>query len=298
MDISKIIIPAAGRASRFLPYAKTVPRQMLPVLRKPALQHIVEEALASELTSMFLISSPGKEIMANHFDRQDSTDLAGHLENLNKISKLVQIATIKQQELRGSGHAVWLARHCLTPKEYFGVALPDDLIMGKQPALSQLIRIARQEKASVIAVQEVPSECLSSYGIISVKKTITPNLFHVGNIVEKPSIKDAPSSLAVVGRYILSSKIMNTLDSMVASEEEIGLSDAIAQMIKGNERVLAYKVQGTRYDIGTHLGWVKAVISTSLQDTELGPAVKSFLADLDTPESFIYNPAKMIQDNF
>lgn len=298
MDITKVIIPAAGKASRFLPYAKSVPREMLPLLRKPAIQHIVEEALASEITSMFLISAAGKELLADHFDRSDAHDLAGHLEELNKISNQSNFATIKQQEQRGTGHAVWLARHSIAPKEYFGVALPDDLIVGKKPALEQLIRVARQEKASVIAVQEVPSECLPSYGVISVKKSITPNLFQVGNVVEKPSVKDAPSSLAVVGRYILSSKIMPTLESMVSSEEEIGLSDAIAQLIRGNERVLAYKVQGTRYDIGTHLGWVKAVISTSLQDTELGPHIKSFLADLDTPESFIYNPAKMIQDNF
>ncbi len=298
MDITKVIIPAAGRAERFLPYSKTVPRQLLPILRKPALQHIAEEALASELTNLFLISSPGKELMAQHFDQQNADDLAGHLEELNKLSKQLQIATLNQYEQRGLGHAVWLARHCFAPKEYFGVALPDDLIIGKQPALSQLLRIARQEKASVIAVQEVPSECLSMYGVIGVKKTITPNLFQVSNIVEKPSVKDAPSSLAIVGRYILTSKIMNTLDKMVSSEQEVCLSEAISQMLMNNERVLAYKVQGTRYDIGTHLGWVKAIISTSLQDTELGPHVKAFLADMDTPQSFLYNPAKMIQDNF
>ncbi len=298
MDISKVIIPAAGRAERFLPYSKTIPRQLLPILRKPALQHIAQEALASELSNLFLISSSGKELMTKHFTHEQADDPAGHLEELNKLTKQLQIATINQNEQRGIGHAIWLARNCLTSKEYFGVALPDDIIVSKQPALQQLIRIARQEKVSVIAVQEVPSECLPMYGVIGIKKTITPNLFQVSSIVEKPSIKDAPSSLAVVGRYVLTSKIMNTLDQLVASEEEVGLSDGINQLLMSNERVLAYKVQGTRYDIGTHLGWVKAVISTSLQDTELGPHLKRFLADLDTPESFLYNPAKMIQDNF
>lgn len=298
MDITKIIIPAAASGTRFLPYAKSVPRHMLPILRKPALQHVMEEAVASSIANAHLVLSRGQDLMGQHFDYDESTDPAGHIDDLNKVLKNCQLSTIKQHELRGSGHAVWLARNVIGAKEYFGVAYPDDLIFGKQPALAQLMRIARQEKVSVIAVQDVPSECLSSYGIIGIKKSITPNLFQVGSIVEKPSIKDAPSTLAVVGRYILSSKIMQTLDKMVPAEEEIGLTDALNQLLMSNERILAYKVQGTRYDIGTHLGWVKAVISTSLQDTELGTPLKSFLSDMDTPQSFLYNPAKMIQDNF
>ncbi len=298
MDISKVIVPAAGISTRFLPFSKSVPRQMLPILRKPALQHIVEEAIASDLSQLYLVNAPGEHSLMGHFDQVPAEDPAGYLEALNKLSKQISLASLTQHEQRGLGYAVWLARHCIAQKEFFGVALPDDLLFGKQPALGQLMRIARQERASVIAVQEVPTECLPCYGVINVKKTITPNLFQVANIIEKPSVKNAPSSLAVVGRYVLTSKIMHTLDSMVTSEEQVDLSEAISNMLLGNERVLAYKVQGTRYDIGTHLGWIKAVISTSLQDPELGPALKTFLADLDTPQSFLYNPAKMIQDNY
>ena len=192
---------------------------------------------------------------------------------------------------------MWLARHCIN-KEYFAVALPDDIIVSKQPALSQLIRVARQEKASVIAVQEVPTECISSYGIVAIKKSITPNLFQLSNVVEKPHPKDAPSSLAIVGRYVLSSKIFQSLDEMSSYEQsELTFTDAIAHMMQHNERVFAYKVQGIRYDIGTPLGWVKAVIGSSLQDPEYGPAIRKFLTDINTTDSFLYNPAKIIEHN-
>ncbi len=303
MEISNVIIPAAGTGERFLPFSKSVPREMLPLLRKPALQHIVEEAVASELAHIILIRSQQKGMMADHFDpgaveqALKKADAAEHLASLEKLRRSAQVTTIQQHEPLGTGHAIWLARHCIH-KDYFGVAFPDDIIMGKKPALSQLMRIARQEKATVIAVQEVPSECISSYGVIGIKKTITPNLFQVSQVVEKPKPKDAPSSLAVVGRFILSPKIMNTLDSMMAYDQlDVSLTEALTQLLHSNERVFAYKVQGTRYDIGSHLGWVKAVMSTSLQDTELGPPLKKFLADLDSPESFLYNPAKIIQDN-
>ncbi len=303
MEICKVIVPAAGTGERFLPYSKSVPREMLPILRKPALQHIAEEALASELLNLILISSQRKGMMLDHFNpgsvehQLKDADLSEQLSALEKVSRSLQITEIAQYEPLGTAHAIWLARNCIH-KEYFAVAHPDDLIFGKLPALSQLIRIARQEKASVIAVQEVPSECISSYGVIGIKKAITPNLFQVSQVVEKPQPKDAPSSLAIVGRYVLSSKIMTVIDEMMAYDQEtLSLTDAITNLLHSGERIFAYKVQGTRYDIGSHLGWIKAVVGTSLQDPELGPALRKFLADVDTPESFLYNPAKMIQDN-
>jgi UTP--glucose-1-phosphate uridylyltransferase len=301
MDISKIIIPAAGLGTRFLPFAKTVSRELLPILQKPMIQHIAEEAFLSDLRTMLIITGKNQEIIANHFDRTSidpllkEHDKEGLLTSLEKLSSQAEFTYIRQPEPLGLGHAVWLARHSIQ-KEYFAIGLPDDLIVSKQPALSQLIRIARQEKASVIAVQEVPSECLSSYGIVAIKKVITPHLFHISHAVEKPQPKDAPSNLAIVGRYVLSSKIFQTLDDMAAyNSTDLPLTDAINLMMQNNERVYAYKVQGTRYDLGTPIGYVKAVIGTALQDPELGPAVKKFLADLDSPESFLYNPAKILE---
>lgn len=301
MEISKVIIPAAGLGERFLPYSKTCPREMLPLLNKPAMQHVAEEALLSELANIIVITSKGKGSISDHFDislidaQLRDRDKLGLLASIEKLARLAQFTYIRQPEPLGLGHALWLARHCIN-KEYFAVALPDDIIVSKQPALSQLIRVARQEKASVVAVQEVPSECISSYGIVAIKKSITPNLFQLSNVVEKPHPKDAPSSLAIVGRYVLSSKIFQSLDEMSSYEQsELHLTDAIAHMMQHNERVFAYKVQGTRYDIGTPLGWVKAVIGSALQDPEYGPAIRKFLADINTTDSFLYNPAKIIE---
>ncbi len=304
MEISKVIIPAAGLGPRFLPYSKTVPREMLPLLNKPAIQHVAEEALLSELLNMIIITARNKEMIAHHFDMSpDNTllkdqDKMGLLASTERLARLAHFTYIHQPEPLGLGHAIWLARHCIN-KEYFGVALPDDIIFSKQPPLSQLIRVARQEKASVIAVQEVPAECFSSYGMVGIKKTITPNLFQLSHLVEKPHPKDAPSSLAVVGRYVLSSKIFNSLEEMFTYEQnEFHLTDAIGHMMQHNERVFAYKVQGTRYDLGTPLGWIKAVIGSTLQDPEQGPALKKFLADVNSTDSFLYNPAKIIEQNF
>lgn len=304
MDIVKALIPAAGLGTRFLPFTKSIPKEMLPLMAKPAIQYIIEEGLLSELSQFLIITSRDKYALSDHFD--SSPELQALLKEKGKESLLASVEKIirqahftyiRQPEPLGLGHAVWMARHAIG-KEYFAIFLPDDIITGSTPGIAQLMTIARQEKASVIAVQEVPSECISSYGVIAIKKAITPNLFQVSQVIEKPHPKDAPSSLAIVGRYVLSSKIMGTIDEMMAYDQEnISLTDAITQLMHGGERVFAYKVQGTRYDIGSHLGWVKAVVATSLQDPELGPALKKFLADVDTPESFLYNPAKMIQDN-
>ncbi len=303
MEIRKVIIPAAGLGTRFLPYSKSIAREMLPLLNKPAIQHVAEEALLSELANIIVITSKGKDAIADHFDMSSINaymkehDKLGLLASIEKLARLAQFTYIRQPEPLGLGHALWLARHCIN-KEYFAVALPDDIIVSKQPALSQLIRVGRQEKASVIAVQEVPTECISSYGIVAIKKSITPNLFQLSNVIEKPHPKDAPSSLAIVGRYVLSSKIFQSLDEMSSYEQsELTLTDAIAHMMQHNERVFAYKVQGIRYDIGTPLGWVKAVIGASLQDPEYGPTIRKFLTDLNTTDSFLYNPAKIIEHN-
>jgi UTP--glucose-1-phosphate uridylyltransferase len=302
MEITKAIIPAAGLGTRFLPFTKAVPKEMLPLLNKPVIQYAAEEGLQSEISQFLIITSKGKHAIADHFDIAvvleaflKERDKIGLIAGIEKLARLAQFIYIRQAEPLGLGHAIWLARHAIN-KEYFGIALPDDIIIGKQPALSQLIRVARQEKASVIAVQEVPAECVSSYGIVAIKKQITPNLFQLSHVVEKPHPKDAPSSLAIIGRYILSHKIFSSLDQISSyAHGELQLTDAITHMMQHNERVFAYKIQGTRYDVGTPIGWIKAVIGASLQDPEYGPHIRKFLAQIHTPESFLYNPAKTVE---
>lgn len=283
MEIIKAILPAAGLGTRFLPYTKAVPKEMLPLGSKPAIQFIIEEALAASIQNFLVITGKGKEIIGDYFDESSYLEhmLKEHgkgdlTASVSRITRAAHFSYIRQPEPMGLGHAVWMARHSIG-KEYCAIMLPDDIIFSKQPGIAQLIRIARQEKTSVIAVQEVPAHEISSYGVISIKKQITPNLFQVAGLVEKPSPKDAPSNLAVVGRYILSHKIFPALEHMSTyATNELQLTDAISCMIHNNERVFAYKIQGTRHDLGTPLGWLKANIHHGLQNPEMAPQILEF----------------------
>jgi UTP--glucose-1-phosphate uridylyltransferase len=289
MEIAKVIIPAAGLGTRFLPYTKTIPKEMLPLIHKPALQLIIEECASSGITQLVLVTSRGKSVITDHFDydnrlheiiqERQHRNLA--LTELEQLIRTVYISTVRQPEPLGLGHAIWLSRHSIG-KEYFGICLPDDIIMGPEPALAQLIRIAHQEKSSVIAVQEVPSNTVSSYGIVAVKKQLSSQLFELSGLVEKPHPHDAPSRLAIVGRYILSSKIFYALEEISSyAHEELQLTDAISRMLAYGERVLAYKLPGTRHDIGTPVGWLKAVMSMAWGDPLYGPPLHMLVGELE-----------------
>jgi UTP--glucose-1-phosphate uridylyltransferase len=298
MEITKVVIPAAGLGTRFLPYTKTVPKEMLPVFGKPAIHYSVQEAVNSGIDNVLFITSRNKELISDYFDA--APELDAFLENKNKLHEIKDIkqliksthfSYIRQSEPLGLGHAVLMAKPFIG-KEYFAIALPDDIIMSKNPALNQLIRIARQEKATVIAVKEVPHDQVSAYGVIRIKKQITPNLFQVDSLVEKPSIKDAPSNLAIVGRYIMSHKIIASLEEMSSyATSELQLTDAIGHMLQQNEKVFAYKVEGTRYDVGTPRGWHKAVVDLGLQD----PVYKQDILELvqQYNQSFYLKPREI-----
>lgn len=292
MEISKVIIPAAGLGTRFLPCTKAIPKEMLPIGPLPAMHLIAEEALAAALTNFLIITGKGKEAISDYFDTnahlEQILDEQKKLPLIQSVSRIVRAANftyIRQPEPLGLGHAVWMARHSIG-KEYCAIMLPDDIICSQSSGIGQLLRIARQEKTSVIAVQEVPTHELSSYGVISIKKTITPNLFQVGGLVEKPQPKDAPSNLAVVGRYVLSHKIFQALDQISSyATQELQLTDAINCMLHTNERVFAYKIQGIRHDIGTPLGWLKANIHYGLQNPTVAHQLRAYMhsQDLITP---------------
>jgi len=285
-DIVKVLIPAAGIGTRWQPIAKSIPKEMLPILQKPALQYIVEEALAASLHTIMIINRSNKQAICDYFDPAPILDTLlqerHKLETMTSVHRIIKQAHfsyIHQPEPLGLGHALWLARHMIG-KEYCAIMLPDDLIFSDQPGIAQLIRIARQEKASVIAVQEVPEAELSNYGVISIKKQITPNLFQVGNLVEKPNPKQAPSNLAVVGRYILSYKVFQALEQLSRyAVDELQLTDAIACMLQNNERVFAYKMQGTRFDIGTPAGWLNANIYCGLKNPSIAASLHHFCAE-------------------
>ncbi len=275
MEIIKIVIPAAGLGTRFLPYTKTVPKEMLPLLGKPAIHYSVQEAINSGIDQVMFIVNREKELIGNYFDSSPELDTIleeknkkSSLKEIHALIKAAQFSYIRQSEPLGLGHAILMAKPFLN-KEYFAIALPDDIIINKVPALEQLMRIARQEKASVIAVQEVPLDHVSSYGIVRIKKQITPNLFQVDSLVEKPSIQDAPSNLAVIGRYIVSYKIFASLQQISSyATNELQLTDALTHMLHQNEKIYAYKIEGDRYDIGTPRGWLKAMVELGLQDPQ------------------------------
>lgn len=304
MDIIKAIIPAAGLGTRFLPYTKSLPKEMLPLLNKPAIQHIVEECLKSGVNNFVMVTNKSKYALEEHFDYNlelelllKEKDQENLISGIKKIIKASRFTYVRQYEPLGLGHAVLMAKNSVG-KEYFGVLLPDDIIISEQPGLDQLISIAKQEKASVIAVQEVPADCVSSYGVISIKKQITPKLFQVSGLVEKPKQKDAPSNLAIVGRYILSNKIFDSLEEISTyAEGELQLTDAINHMAQNGEKVFAYKIQGTRYDIGTPIGWIKAIIGTALTNPNYSNQIQDFLAEMNSPIAPFINNSKNLSNN-
>ncbi len=293
MDVNKVVIPAAGLGTRFLPATKAVPKEMMPILDKPAIQYIIEEALLSHVKQFFMITSRGKAAIADHFDFNPCLEeilkergKESLLKNLNTILRSAFFTYIRQSEQLGLGHAIAMARHSIG-KEYFGVCLPDDIIINKSnPGLAQLIKVARQEKASVIAVQEVPMDSISSYGVITIKKQITPNLYQVAHLVEKPDPKDAPSNLAVIGRYVLSHKIFDAIDEITPySSGEIQLTDAIVNMMSNNEKVIAYKIQGQRFDIGNPVGWLKANIGLAVNNKAYSSEINKLFEDTSLLEA-------------
>lgn len=286
--IVKAIIPAGGLGTRFLPATKAMPKEMLPLLDKPAIQYVIEEGYRSGIKSCIIVTNKTKNVIEDHFDisleleqllkEKDKEEL---LEGVGKLLKNMNFAYVRQHEQLGLGHAVWSARH-LVGKEQIAILLPDDIIVNTSPCIGQLAQIALQEKCSVVAVQEVPLEEVSRYGVVSIRKQFSPNLFQIKDLVEKPSIADAPSNLAIVGRYVLSSSIFSHLDEQkIGSGGEIQLTDAIQSMLLSGEKVFAYRIQGTRYDVGNPLGFIKANIDLALRDAQLSAPLIEYLTQLD-----------------
>ena len=284
MNIRKVVIPAAGFGTRFLPITKSIPKEMLPLINKPAIQYIIEEGIQSNISQFIMILGRSKEVIANYFDR--SPELESFLEKKGKknlIKTIEQIVStahftyIRQATPLGLGHAVKQAEHAIG-KDYFGIMLPDDIFLGNEPVIAQLAQIAQKKKASVIAVQEVDARNVSSYGIVGISKKISSNLFQVSHLIEKPSIEMAPSNLAIIGRYVLSPSIFTSLEKVTIDDHgELQLTNGIAHMIKNGETVLACKVDNRRHDIGTPLGWLKATFDIALSNPMYATKLKEYL---------------------
>ena len=271
--IRKAIIPAAGLGTRFLPATKAQPKEMLPIVDKPAIQFIIEEAIDSGIEEILIITGRNKRSIEDHFDRSLELEMQlkaqGKYDQLKMIEEIsdVQIHFIRQKEAKGLGHAVLCARQ-FVGYEPFAVMLGDDLVDSAVPCLAQLIDVYSDLGGSVLGVQEVPRDKVSSYGIVKPRK-IKPNVWQAMDLIEKPDIEDAPSNLAVLGRYILDPEIFGILENTAPGRGgEIQLTDAI-QVLATNQAVYAFKFEGRRYDIGDKEGFLEATVEQALKRPEL-----------------------------
>ncbi|WP_336866195.1 UTP--glucose-1-phosphate uridylyltransferase GalU [Peribacillus frigoritolerans] len=280
--VRKAIIPAAGLGTRFLPVTKAMPKEMLPIVDKPTIQYIVEEAVASGIEDIIIVTGKGKRAIEDHFDYAPELEQnlmeKGKSELLDKVqysTNLANIHYIRQKEPKGLGHAVWCARKFIGD-EPFAVLLGDDIVQSETPCLKQLINQFEETNNSVIGVQTVPKEETNRYGIID-PSFQDGRLYQVENFVEKPALGTAPSNLAIMGRYILTPEIFSMLDQQEAGAGgEIQLTDAI-QQLNQLQQVFAYDFEGKRYDVGEKLGFVKTTIEFALQNEEIKDDLVKFL---------------------
>lgn len=285
MTIRKAVIPAAGLGTRFLPATKAQPKEMLPLVDKPTIQYIVEEAVASGIEDILIITGRNKRAIEDHFDRSIELELAldgSHKEELLKlvqdVSELVDIHYVRQKEPRGLGHAVWCARKFIGD-EPFAVLLGDDVVRAEVPALKQLMEVHRRTGGSVLGVQEVPPGEVSRYGIIR-PRPVEDRLYAVEDLVEKPEAHQAPSRLAVLGRYILEPEIFSILErTPPGAGGEIQLTDALRELAR-RRPIWAYVFEGRRYDVGDKLGFLEATVELALERPDLGPPFREYLLRL------------------
>ena len=273
MSIRKAVIPAGGLGTRFLPTTKAVPKELLPVFDKPLIQYVVEEAVASGIQEVILITSPGKEALQHYIESAQYLDLSFQdkistdvLEKPRQITTLAKFSYIEQSKPLGLGHAILLSKKMIG-NEPFAILLPDDILQGSEPPLTQMIDLYNNLNAGVIAVEEVPLEKVSSYGVITPER-INDKLYRVLGLVEKPPTLKAPSNLAIVGRYILPPEIFDSLERTgFGKNNEIQLTDALALLIKSSS-LYAYRFPGLRLDGGTPIGLLKASLTIALGEQD------------------------------
>ncbi len=279
------MIPAAGLGTRFLPATKASPKEMLPLVDKPLIQYVVEEAVASGIQDIILITGRGKRAIEDHFDRSfeleenlKGSGKAQVLSQIRRISNLANFCYVRQSEALGLGHAVLCAQH-LIGDEPFAVILGDEIIDAPTPALAQLIHVYKKRKGAVLGVQEVPRSEVSRYGIIAPRR-LAPGLHRVEDLVEKPAPADAPSLYAVIGRYVLPPEIFPILrKTQPGKNGEIQLTDALRQLAKQSP-MFAHEVQGQRHDAGDKLGFLIATVEFALKNPSLGPPFSDYLKRL------------------
>jgi len=289
MKVCKAVFPAAGLGTRFLPATKAQPKEMLPIVDKPIIQYGVEEALAAGCNQIIMVTGRGKTAIEDHFDvsyelekileEKGKTEL---LKIVRQISDMIHVAYVRQKEALGLGHAVLTALE-LVGNEPFAVLLADDVIDAEIPVLKQMMQVFEQVQSSVIATQIVEGEAISAYGVLDVKPAEGHQggrLYEIMNMVEKPPLEEAPSNLAIIGRYILTPTIFDVLTKTPVSKGgELQLTDAMRLLLK-QEKMYAYVYEGKRHDAGDKLGFLKATVEFALKRDDLGGPLKEYLRTL------------------
>jgi len=285
MKVRKAVVTAAGWGTRFLPVTKAQPKEMLPLVDKPIIQYAVEEAVAAGLKQIVMVTAQGKRAIEDYFDRSFELE---HLlqqrgetalwEQVRRLSNMADIAYVRQKEQLGLGNAV-LVTQAVVGEEPFALFLPDDVFVGNGPVIGQLIEAHGELGGCVLAVERVKKEEVGRYGIIAPKQ-IGPRLYQVLDLVEKPSPQQAPSDLAIVGRYVLEPKIFAALEATPPGRgQEIQLTDGLRQLLPG-EKIYAVEYEGVRYDAGTPMSWLKATVALALEHPELGAEFRDYLRTL------------------
>lgn len=293
--ITKAVFPAAGFGTRFLPVTKAQPKEMLPIVDKPVIQYLVEEAVASGITEIIIVTGRGKRSIEDHFDNSfeleyNLVEKGKHslLKEVRKISQLAKFIYVRQPKPLGDGHAILCAKEVIG-NEPFAVLFGDDLVDSKVPALKQLINVYEQTGSSVIALEKINKKDTDKYGIIKPKNSQKistganqrQTIYEIENFVEKPRPQNAPSNLGIIGKYILNPEILQILKKTKPGlDGEIRLIDGFMKL-KNEQKIYGVEIEGTRYDTGTKFGFLKATIDFSLKRKDLGPSMRSYLKTLD-----------------
>jgi UTP--glucose-1-phosphate uridylyltransferase len=287
MKIRKAVFPAAGLGTRFLPATKAQPKEMLSLVDKPLIQYVIEEAVAAGLTKIVIVTGRGKSSIEDHFDvsyeleqlleARGKTDL---LDQVRAISNMINVSYVRQGEALGLGHAVLVARD-LVGDEPFAVMLGDDIVDAEVPCMKQMVEVFERVQAPVIALQQVPRSEISAYGVI--EGTLEPGsdrVYRIHDLVEKPSVEEAPSDLAIIGRYILTPDVFDALENTARDKGgEIQLTNGIRDL-KAKRPVYGYRFEGTRHDAGNKLGFLKATVEFALKREDLGAPFRDYLKSL------------------
>jgi UTP--glucose-1-phosphate uridylyltransferase len=288
--IRKAVFPAAGLGTRFLPATKAQPKEMLPLVDKPIIQYAVEEAVASGIESIIIVTGRGKTAIENHFDvAYELEQLLEHrrkldlLEEVRSISDMIDVSYVRQKEPLGLGHAILMARD-MVGDEPFAVFLGDDIIHAEVPVMRQMIEVYQEHRCPIVAVEKVSRSRTSDYGIVAARPA-GDHLYQVTDLVEKPSPEEAPSDLAIIGRYILTPDIFGHLEKTAAGRGgEIQLTDGLRSLLR-RRKILAYRFTGQRYDTGDKLGFLKATVEFALRRPDLGAPFRDYLRGLDLDDA-------------